>query len=65
LGGWAFLALPNSKLYAVTFCQTAEPGALDSGMMYKNILSTVALDKAVAFLIAEPLDCTIFSLTHF
>jgi hypothetical protein len=65
LGGESFLTLPYGKFYSVAFAERTEPLTLNSRVVHKNVLSAIPLDKAVPFLIAEPLDGSSFPLTHF
>ena len=56
----AFGALGDVELHGLTLLQALETTRLDGGEMYKNILSALTADEAVAFGVVEPLYCSLF-----
>lgn len=55
----AFRALRDFELYFLTFFESLEAVHLDCGKVRKQIFTAVVRgDKAEAFRIVEPLDCT-------
>jgi hypothetical protein len=63
--GRAFLPLLNYKFNAVTFHQAPESFSNNGRVMHEDILSPIAADEAVAFLVAEPLYGSGQTFTHF
>jgi hypothetical protein len=56
----AFLAFRDFEFYALTLSQAAEAVRLNRGVMHKNILTALALDKTKAFGVVKPLHCSLF-----
>lgn len=59
----AFLALNNVEFYFVAFFQAFVAIDLNGAVVYKNVGSIVASDKAVPFCIVKPFDLA-FVLRH-
>jgi len=53
---WTFLALCHFHGHLLTFLEGFESFHLDSAMMNKDILSTLALNESKTFIVVEPLD---------
>jgi hypothetical protein len=53
---WSARTFNDFKFYPLTFFQRLETFHLDGGKMDEHVSAAVALDEAVAFLRAEPLD---------
>jgi len=58
-------ALFDSELDLLAFLQVLEAFALDRGEVDKDIIATIAGEKAVALRPVEPLDCTVDTFRHF
>src|SRR5690554_3366998 len=53
-----FLALGNSELNLLAFCQSFETAALNSAVVNKNVRAAFTSDKAKAFCFVEELNST-------
>src|SRR5438128_9892254 len=53
-------ALLDVELDFFAFVQGSVSGRLDGAVMDEDVLTAFALDKSVAFVVVEPLDCTDF-----
>ena len=58
-------ALLDAEFDPLAFVECLETLALDAGVVDKDVtFVTLARDESVALGVAEPLDCTLFSLAH-
>ena len=57
-------ALLDGKLDALFFLQVLKTFSADTGVVDEHVLPAFTRDKAVALLIAEPLDGSCLSITH-
>ena len=60
LGLQTLLAFGHLELHALTFGQAAKSISLDGGVMDKNVLAALALDKTKTLGIVKPLHCSLF-----
>jgi hypothetical protein len=56
----ALRALGDVELHALALLQALEASRLDCRKMHKNIFAILTADKAIAFGVIEPLDCSLF-----
>ena len=50
------------KLHGLAFLQASESATLNGGKMHENVFAGLAADKAVAFGVVEPLNCSLFHI---
>jgi hypothetical protein len=60
----ALLALGDFEFYAVTFVQATEAGALNFGIVDKEIVPIFAGDESIALVTIKPLDCASDTFVH-
>lgn len=53
-------AFGDAELNRLAFLQALESTRLDGGKVHKHVLSVLAADKAIAFGIVKPLNCSLF-----
>jgi hypothetical protein len=63
-GFWPLLTLLNRKFHLLTFLQVSEALPLYCGLVDKDIISTFALDEAIALAPIEPLYGSLNSFGH-
>jgi hypothetical protein len=64
LGTGALGVLYHTELDTLSLIECTESLGLDRAIVDKDVLATLASDKAITFGVAEPLDRSMFALCH-